>query len=99
MPITAEKITTVLRASDKALRREGKRIGVSGYGNVAWGIMKKAAQLGAKVTYFSGPDGYVHDEEGIITKEKIDFIEELRKKDPMHSRWSPARRRPTGRIQ
>ena len=51
---------------------------------MAWGIMKKAAQLGAKVTYFSGPDGYVHDEEGITTKEKIDFIEELRKKDPMH---------------
>ena len=30
---------------------EGKKIAVSGYGNVSWGIMKKAAQLGAKVTY------------------------------------------------
>ena len=28
---------------------KGKRIGVSGYGNVAWGIMKKASELGAKV--------------------------------------------------
>ena len=29
---------------------EGKRIALSGYGNVAWGIMKKATELGAKVT-------------------------------------------------
>ncbi len=63
---------------------EGKRIGVSGYGNVAWGIIKKAAELGAKVTYMSGPDGYVHDEEGICTKEKIDFVQELRLTDPLH---------------
>ena len=34
---------------------------MSGYGNVGWGIMKKAAELGAKVTYFAGPDGYIHD--------------------------------------
>ena len=27
---------------------EGKRIALSGYGNVAWGIMKKATELGAK---------------------------------------------------
>ena len=38
-----------------------------GYGNVGWGIMKKAAQLGAAVTYFAGPDGYVHDPDGVIT--------------------------------
>ena len=63
---------------------EGKRIGVSGYGNVAWGIMKKAAELGAKVTYMSGPDGYIHDEEGITTEEKLNFILEMRKNDPMH---------------
>ena len=50
---------------------KGKRIGVSGYGNVAWGIMKKASELGAKVTYMAGPDGYIHDEEGIITEEKL----------------------------
>ena len=63
---------------------EGKRIGVSGYGNVAWGIMKKAAQLGAKVVYMAGPDGYVHDPDGIITEEKLNFILEMRAKDPMH---------------
>ena len=65
-------------------RIEGKRIGVSGYGNVAWGIIKKAAELGARVTYMSGPDGYIHDEEGICTKEKIDFVQELRLNDPLH---------------
>ena len=63
---------------------KGKRIGVSGYGNVAWGIMKKAAELGAKVTYMAGPDGYIHDEDGIITEEKLNFILEMRKNDPMH---------------
>ncbi|MBQ6126189.1 MAG: NADP-specific glutamate dehydrogenase [Erysipelotrichaceae bacterium] len=64
----------------------GKRIGVSGFGNVAWGIMKKSAELGARVTYMSGPDGYIHDEEGIITPEKIDFVVGMRRDDPMHCR-------------
>ncbi|MCQ2458430.1 MAG: NADP-specific glutamate dehydrogenase [Clostridia bacterium] len=63
---------------------EGKRIAVSGYGNVAWGIMKKAAELGAKVTYMSGPDGYVYDPDGITTEEKLNYILEMRQKDPMH---------------
>ena len=62
---------------------EGKRIAISGYGNVGWGIMKKAAQLGAKVTYFAGPDGYIHDPDG-VTGEKLDYILEMRAKDPMH---------------
>ena len=62
----------------------GKRIAISGYGNVGWGIMKKAAQLGAKVTYFAGPDGYVHDPDGVITDEKLNYILEMRAKDPMH---------------
>ena len=63
---------------------EGKRIAMSGYGNVGWGIMKKAAELGAKVTYFAGPDGYIHDPDGVCTEEKLNFILEMRAKDPMH---------------
>lgn len=63
---------------------ENKRIAVSGYGNVAWGILLKASELGAKVTYLSGPDGYIHDPDGINTKTKIDFIYKLRQKDAMH---------------
>ena len=62
----------------------GKRIAISGYGNVGWGIMKKAAELGAKVTYFAGPDGYIHDPDGVITEEKLNFILDMRAKDPMH---------------
>ncbi|MBR5023231.1 MAG: NADP-specific glutamate dehydrogenase [Oscillospiraceae bacterium] len=62
---------------------EGKRIAISGYGNVGWGIMKKAAELGAKVTYFAGPDGYIHDPDGVVG-EKLDYILEMRAKDPMH---------------
>ena len=63
---------------------EGKKIAISGYGNVGWGIMKKAAELGAKVTYFAGPDGYIHDPDGVTTEEKLNYILEMRAKDPMH---------------
>ena len=62
----------------------GKKIAMSGYGNVGWGIMKKSAELGAKVTYFAGPDGYIHDPDGVCTEEKLNFILEMRAKDPMH---------------
>ncbi len=61
----------------------GKRIAMSGYGNVGWGIMKKASELGAKVVYFAGPDGYIHDPDG-VSGEKLNFILEMRAKDPMH---------------
>ena len=55
----------------------GKRIAVSGFGNVAWGATKKADELGAKVVTLSGPDGYVYDPDG-VTGEKIDYMLELR---------------------
>lgn len=57
---------------------KGKRVSVSGFGNVAWGAVMKASQLGAKVVAISGPDGYVVDEEGINTKAKWDYMLELR---------------------
>ncbi len=44
---------------------KGKTIAVSGFGNVAWGAIKKADQLGAKVVTISGPDGYIYDPTGI----------------------------------
>jgi glutamate dehydrogenase (NADP+) len=56
---------------------EGKRAVVSGFGNVAWGAVRKLNELGAKVITLSGPDGYVYDEEGISGK-KIDYMLELR---------------------
>ena len=57
---------------------EGKRIAVSGFGNVAWGACIKATQLGGKVVTISGPDGYVLDEEWVSTQEKWDYMLELR---------------------
>ena len=56
----------------------GKRIAVSGFGNVAWGVAMKATELGAKVVTLSGPDGYVLDEQGVGTQEKWDYMLELR---------------------
>jgi glutamate dehydrogenase (NADP+) len=56
---------------------EGKTVCVSGFGNVAWGAVKKATELGAKVVTISGPDGYIYDANG-ISGEKIDFMLELR---------------------
>lgn len=57
---------------------EGKTIAVSGFGNMSWGVCRKAAQLGAKVVTLSGPDGYVYDPEGVTTQEKQDFLLEMR---------------------
>lgn len=56
---------------------EGKTVAVSGFGNVAWGAVKKATELGAKVVTLSGPDGYIYDPEG-ISGAKIEFMLELR---------------------
>ena len=57
---------------------KGKTFAVSGFGNVAWGTVKKITELGGKVVTISGPDGYVYDEDGINTDEKIDFMLEMR---------------------
>ncbi|NCE63503.1 NADP-specific glutamate dehydrogenase [Pseudoflavonifractor sp. 524-17] len=56
----------------------GKTFVVSGFGNVAWGACKKIAELGGKAITLSGPDGYILDEQGITTPEKIDFLLEMR---------------------
>ncbi len=57
---------------------EGKRVAISGFGNVAWGAVMKASQLGAKVVTISGPDGYILDEDGINTPEKWAYMLQLR---------------------
>lgn len=56
---------------------EGKTVAVSGFGNVAWGAVQKATELGAKVVTISGPDGYIYDPEG-ISGDKIEYMLELR---------------------
>ena len=66
----------MLKANNDTMK--GKKIAVSGFGNVAWGAVMKATELGGKVVAISGPDGYVYDEAGINTKEKMDYMLELR---------------------
>ena len=57
---------------------KGKTVAVSGFGNVAWGVCEKVAQLGGKVVTISGPDGYCYDPDGIVTPEKIAYLLEMR---------------------
>ena len=57
---------------------KGKTIAAAGFGNVTWGICKKATELGAKVVTLSGPDGYIYDPDGVATEEKIDYLLEMR---------------------
>ena len=57
---------------------KGKTFAISGFGNVAWGTVKKITELGGKVVTISGPDGYVYDPDGVSTPEKIDYMLEMR---------------------
>ena len=56
---------------------KGKRVAISGFGNVAWGVALKINELGGKVVTISGPDGSIYDEEG-ISGEKIEHMVEMR---------------------
>lgn len=51
----------------------GQKVCISGFGNVAWGAVKKATQLGAKVVAISGPDGVCHIPEG-MTPEMNEYM-------------------------
>jgi glutamate dehydrogenase (NADP+) len=57
---------------------KGKTVAISGFGNVAWGTVKKVNELGGKVVTISGPDGYVYDPAGINTEEKVNYMLEMR---------------------
>ena len=57
---------------------KGKTFAVSGFGNVAWGTVKKVNELGGKVVTISGPDGYIYDKDGVSTEEKVNFLLEMR---------------------
>ena len=65
----------VLRTAGKDIK--GKKIALSGFGNVAWGAATKAVELGAKVVAISGPDGVCEIPEG-ITPEMIDYMLDMR---------------------
>ena len=69
-------LENVLKADGQDIK--GKTIAAAGFGNVTWGICKKATELGAKVVTLSGPDGYIYDPDGVTTQEKIDYLVEMR---------------------
>ena len=56
-----------------------KTVVVSGYGQVAWGTIKKVTELGGKVVTISGSDGFVFDPAGINTTEKLTYIENIKR--------------------
>jgi glutamate dehydrogenase (NADP+) len=61
----------------RGLSFDGKRVAISGFGNVAWGAALKVTQLGGKVVTLSGPDGFINDENG-VSGEKINYMLKLR---------------------
>lgn len=56
---------------------EGKRVAISGSGNVAQFAAEKAIQLGAKVVSLSDSDGAVHDPDG-IDEDKLKYVKHLK---------------------
>ena len=56
---------------------EGKKVNISGSGNVAQYAAQKAMRLGAKVQTLSDSDGFVYDPEG-LNEEKMAYVFELK---------------------
>lgn len=65
----------MLHVANKEMK--GKKVALSGFGNVAWGAAIKATELGAHVVAISGPDGVVEIPNG-MNRAMIDYLLELR---------------------
>ncbi|MGY6561414.1 MAG: NADP-specific glutamate dehydrogenase [Luteibaculaceae bacterium] len=65
----------MLKTRDKDIK--GKKIVISGSGNVAQFAAEKAIELGATVLTLSDSNGFIYDKEG-ITQEKLEFVKELK---------------------
>ena len=65
----------MMNQNDESL--EGKKINISGSGNVAQFACQKAIHMDAKVISMSDSDGYIIDENG-ITEEKLKWIKQLK---------------------
>lgn len=63
-------------ASMKKDSAKGKRVVISGSGNVATYACQKAQQLGATVVALSDSNGYIYDKDGI----KLDIVKEIKEK-------------------
>mgnify|MGYP006284383789 CR=1 FL=1 len=70
-------VNEMLRAQDKNL--EGKRVIISGSGNVAQFAAEKALQMGAIVQAMSDSSGCIYDKDG-IDEEKLAWIKDLKNK-------------------
>ncbi|AIY12406.1 NADP-specific glutamate dehydrogenase [Cellulophaga baltica] len=55
----------------------GKKVVISGSGNVAQYAAEKALQLGAKILTLSDSQGYIYDKDGIDT-EKLEYVMDLK---------------------
>ncbi|HKJ43535.1 MAG TPA: NADP-specific glutamate dehydrogenase [Sunxiuqinia sp.] len=55
----------------------GKRVAISGSGNVAQYAAEKVLELGGKVVTMSDSSGFIHDPKG-IDREKLDYIMDLK---------------------
>ena len=81
---------------------EGKKVVISGSGNVAIYANEKATQLGAKVVAMSDSDGYIYDENGVDLaavkdikevrrgriKEYLDYVPSARYVEESRNIWS-----------
>ena len=56
----------------------GKKVVISGSGNVAQYAAEKVIQLGGKVLTLSDSSGYIYDKDG-INEEKLAYLMELKK--------------------
>ena len=56
---------------------QGKKVLISGSGNVAQYAAEKCLQVGAKVLTLSDSNGYIYDPDG-ISREKLDYVMELK---------------------
>ena len=61
----------------RGLSFEGKKVNISGAGNVAQYAAQKALRLGAKVQTLSDSDGFVYDPDG-MDEEKIAYVLQLK---------------------
>ena len=61
----------------RGIELAGKKVLISGAGNVAQYAAEKCLQLGATVLTMSDSDGYIYDPDG-ISREKLDYIMELK---------------------
>ncbi len=68
-------VKEMLEQHDESI--DGKKVIISGSGNVAQFAAQKAIDMGAKVISMSDSDGYILDKDG-IDREKLDFIKTLK---------------------